>query len=63
MQTVSGRNRMVGMPSMRYYTLNAENIGQCTFRMYYARSWEFDFADEANSKYVNKIVIPIRVTE
>ena len=27
MQTVSGRNRMVGMPSMRYYTLNAENIG------------------------------------
>ena len=40
-ESVSARNQMVGMPSMRYYTVVGESPGNCEFRIYYARPWEF----------------------
>ena len=49
---------MVGMPAMRYYTLEAESPGSCEFRLYYARSWEFSVDA---SDYARKIVIPITI--
>ena len=52
---------MVGMPGMRYFTLTGEGAGLCSFRMFYARPWEFSFDNEAGSSYVRKIEIPVDV--
>ena len=57
------RQRMVGAPSRRYFTLTANGLGSCEFRLFYARPWEFSFDNEAGSAYVQKIVIPLTVIE
>ena len=51
---VSGaaRDHMVGMPSNRYFVLEARGTGVCNLRLFYARPWEFSFDDEANGSYI-----------
>ena len=59
-ETVQVRTHMVGMPSERIFTLTPENVGECTFRLAYARPWEFSFENEATSKPpIRRIEIPI----
>ena len=61
--SLTARNQMVGMPSMRYFTLEGEKAGSCEFRIYYARPWEFNLSDIANSSYGRKVIVPIFVVE
>ena len=38
-----GGRRLAGAPGTRYFTFVGQSVGECTFRMAYARSWEFDW--------------------
>ena len=48
---------------MRYFTLTPHSLGECTFRLAYAKPWEFSWEDEVNGKYVRIIEIEITVVE
>ena len=61
--SMGARTQMVGMPAMRYYTLEGESEGSCEFRLFYARPWEFNIDDLVNSKYGRKIVIPLNILQ
>ena len=54
---------MLGMPSIRHFTFTANEVGECDWRMVYARPTEFSFDDEANGKSVNSVQIKITVDE
>ena len=41
-EVIHARGNMVGMPSMRHYTLTANKVGVCIWRMVRARSWEYE---------------------
>ena len=54
---------MIEIPkeSMRRFILNAKAVGMCTFRVFLAKPWEFDFTNISNSKYVRKIEFDLTV--
>ena len=57
------RQHMTGLPMVEYFTLVGQSQGSCTFRIIYARSWEFSFEDETQGRYVRKVEIPVTVID
>ena len=45
----------------RRFVLKAQSVDTCTFRIYLAKPWEFDFLNLENSKYEEKIEFDVTV--
>ena len=53
---------IMGAPGTKYITFTGVEPGKCTFRMAYARQWEFDWEDEATKANADQIIeIPVVV--
>ena len=53
---------MVGLAGTKYITFTGVSPGKCTFRMAYARPWEFDWKDETTLDMAFQIIeIPVVV--
>ncbi len=51
---------MSGAPGTSYFTFTGGDKGDCTFKMAYARSWEFNW-EETNDNFAQMIEIPVTV--
>ena len=51
---------MAGAPGTSYFTFTGGDKGDCTFKMAYARSWEFNW-EETNDNFARMITIPVTI--